>query len=136
MDDIPSLVLTEESIKNLLLQAGAKVMSRGGRTEHYGSPREFSFEVKGAFENGLMLHVLARQYSYRDPWEVEGRVNDTVDVLLFKGGLPSALPKGYEWFQELDEETGVTAGDLERMIAVVCKVNAKLFDLQRMTGDY
>jgi len=136
MNDTSPSPLTEESVKVLLLQAGAKVMSRGGRTEHYGSPREFSFEVKGAFENGLMLHVVARQYTYRDPWEMEGRVNDTVDVLLLKGGLPSQLPKGYEWFQGRDEEPEVTASELEGIISVVCKVNAKLFALQRMTGDY
>lgn len=136
MNDTSPSALTEESVRELLLQAGARVMSRGGRTEHYGSPREFSFEVKGAFENGLILHVVARQYTYRDPWEMEGRVNDTVDVLLLKGGLPSHLPKGYEWFQGQDEETEVTATELANIISVVGNVNAKLFDLQRMTGDY
>jgi len=136
MNDNSPSALTEESVKEMLLQAGAKVMSRGGRTEHYGSPREFSFEVKGAFANGLVLHVVARQYTYRDPWEVEGRVNDTVDVLLLKGGLPSQLPKGYEWFQGRDEETEISATELARIISNVRNVNAKLFDLQRMTGDY
>jgi len=127
--------LTEKSVREMLENAGAKVMSRGGRTENYGSPREFSFEVKGAFSNGLMLHVVARQYTYRDPWEVEGRVNDTVDVLLLKGGLPSQLPKGFDFFQGRDEECEVPQADLLRIIAIVSGLNPKLFALQTLTGD-
>ena len=50
--------MTEESVKEILAAAGARVMSRGGRTENYSAPREFSFEVKGAFPNGLLLHVI------------------------------------------------------------------------------
>ncbi len=65
--------MTEESVKEIMAEAGARVMSRGGRTESYSAPREFSFEVKGAFPNGLMLHVVARQYDYRDPWEATGQ---------------------------------------------------------------
>ena len=53
--------MTEDSVRQILAEAGARVMSRGGRTENYGSPRDFSFEVKGAFGNGLMLHIVARQ---------------------------------------------------------------------------
>lgn len=135
MTDTSSAALTEESVKDLLLQAGAKVMSRGGRTEHYGSPREFSFEVKGAFENGLMLHIVARQYTYRDSWEMEGRVNDTVDVRLFKAGIPSNLPKGFAFFQGRDEEGNMGQADLLELIKIVANLNPKLFALQRLTGD-
>ena len=35
--------MTEESVREILEAAGARVMSRGGRNEHYGAPREFSF---------------------------------------------------------------------------------------------
>ena len=31
--------MTEESVKSILEEAGARVMSRGGRTEHYSAPR-------------------------------------------------------------------------------------------------
>jgi hypothetical protein len=130
-----SVPLTEESVRTLFETAGARVMSRGGRTEHYGSPREFSFEVKAAFENGLVLHVLARQYVYRDPWEAQGRVNDVVDVSLLRDGQYTSLPKGYEWFQSSDEETGVDRDGLERLITIIRSINPKLFILQRMTGD-
>ena len=127
--------LTEESIRLMLEQAGARVMSRGGRTENYGSPREFSFEVKGVFDNGLGLHVVARQYSYRDPWEAEGRVNDVVDVALLKDGSYSELPKGFNWFQGRDEEIGVDEKGLIEIISVVESLNPKLFKLQELTGD-
>jgi len=63
-----SEAMTEESVRELVEAAGARVMSRGGRTDAYGSPREFSFEVKAVFANGLALHIVARQYNYRDPW--------------------------------------------------------------------
>ena len=53
--------MTAESVRELLEAAGAQVMSRSGRSEHYGSPRDFSFEVKGSFANGLGLHIVARQ---------------------------------------------------------------------------
>ena len=99
--------MTEESVKEMLEAAGARVMSRGGRTDNYSAPREFSFEVKGAFPNGLMLHIVARQYDYRDPWETTGRVNEVVDVALLRDRTYSELPKGYDWFQGKDEETGV-----------------------------
>lgn len=127
--------LTEDSIKLLMEQAGAKVMSRGGRTENYGSPREFSFEVKGVFENGLGLHIVARQYNYRDPWEATGRVNDVVDVALLKEGSYSELPKGFDWFQGRDEEIGMTELELKEIVEIVRQINPKLFTLQQLTGD-
>ena len=127
--------MTEESVRKILETAGARVMSRGGRTEHYSAPREFSFEVKGAFANGLMLHVIARQYDYRDPWEAEGRVNEMVDVALLRDGVYSELPKGYSWFQGKDEETGVDEAGLAEIVDCVKALNPKLFTLQKLTGD-
>jgi hypothetical protein len=127
--------MTEESVRDILEGAGARVMSRGGRTENYGAPREFSFEVKGAFPNGLMLHIVARQYDYRDPWEASGRVNEMVDVALLRDGTYSELPKGYAWFQGKDEETGVDQAGLMEIVACVSKLNPKLFKLQQLTGD-
>ena len=127
--------MTEESIKEILENAGARVMSRGGRTESYSAPREFSFEVKGAFTNGLMLHVVARQYDYRDPWEATGRINEVVDVALLRDGTYSELPKGYDWFQGKDEETGIDEDGLKEIVACVKDLNPKLFTLQKLTGD-
>ena len=127
--------MTEESVRETLEAAGARVMSRGGRTENYGAPREFSFEVKGAFPNGLLLHVVARQYDYRDPWEASGRVNEVVDVALLRDGAYSPLPKGYPYFQGRDEETGVDEGGLREIVACVAVLNPKLFKLQELTGD-
>ena len=127
--------MTEDSVREIMEQAGARVMSRGGRTENYSAPREFSFEVKGAFANGLMLHVVARQYDYRDPWEATGRINEMVDVALMRDGAHSALPKGYAWFQGRDEETGVDAEGLREIVACVAGLNPKLFKLQQFTGD-
>ena len=131
----PMKSMTEESVRAILEGAGARVMSRGGRTENYGAPREFSFEVKGAFPNGLMLHVVARQYDYRDPWEASGRVNAMVDVALLRNGAHSELPKGYAWFQGKDEETGVDEAGLLEIVACVKDLNPKLFKLQQLTGD-
>jgi hypothetical protein len=127
--------MTEDSVKVILEEAGARVMSRGGRTEHYGSPRDFSFEVKGAFANGLMLHVVARQYNYRDPWEATGRINDVVDVALLRDGVFSELPKGYPFFQGRDEESGIDDEGLREIVACVKDLNPKLFKLQELTGD-
>ena len=127
--------MTEESVREILEVAGARVMSRGGRTENYGAPREFSFEVKGAFANGLLLHVVARQYDYRDPWEAAGRVNERVDVALLRGGAHSPLPKGYSYVQGRDEETGVDEAGLRGIVACVAGLNPKLFKLQELTGD-
>ena len=127
--------MTEESVREILAEAGARVMSRGGRTEHYGSPRDFSFEVKGAFGNGLMLHIVARQYNYRDPWEATGRVNDVVDVALLRDGIFSELPKGYPFFQGRDEESGIDEEGLREIVACVKTLNPKLFKLQKLTGD-
>jgi len=127
--------MTEESVRTTLETAGARVMSRGGRTENYSAPREFSFEVKGAFKNGLVLHVVARQYDYRDPWEITGRINEVVDVALLRDGIHSELPKGYDWFQGKDEECGVDEKGLIEIIECVKDLNPKLFRLQKLTGD-
>lgn len=127
--------MTEDGVRQLLETAGARVMSRAGRTESYGAPRDFTFEVKGAFANGLTLHVVARQFNYRDPWETSGRVNDLVDVALLKDGRHTPLPKGYAWFQGRDEEEGVDAAGLQAIVACVREVNPKLYRLQQLTGD-
>lgn len=127
--------MTEDSVRKILENAGARVGSRGGRTENYGSPRDFSFEVKGAFSNGLVLHIVARQYNYRDPWEATGRVNDVVDVALLRDGQFSELPKGYLFFQGRDEEEGVDAEGFEEIVACIKELNPKLFKLQQLTGD-
>ena len=127
--------MTEESVKEILETTGARVMSRGGRTESYSAPREFSFEVKGAFPNGLMLHIVARQYDYRDPWVATGRINEMVDVTLLRDGTYSELPKGYDWFQGKGEETGIDEDGLKEIVACVKDLNPKLFTLQKLTGD-
>lgn len=127
--------MTEELVKQWLEKAGARVMSRGGRTDNYSSPREFSFEVKAGFDNGLGLHIVARQYNYRDPWEAEGRVNDLVDVTLLQGGGTTNLPKGHAWFQGRDEEEGVDAEGLAAVIRIVSELNPKILAMQRLTGD-
>jgi len=127
--------MTEDSVRDLLEAAGARVASRGGRSENYGAAREFTFEVKGAFANGLMVHVVARQYNYRDPWEAEGRVNDLVDVALLRDGNFTSLPKGEKWFQGVDEETGIKLEQLREIITAVAALNPKVLDLQKLTGD-
>ena len=132
---IPTSVLTAKAVRDILVTAGARVQSRGGRTENYGAPREFSFEVKGAFANGLMLHVVGRQYDYRDPWEAQGRVNDLVDVSLLRDGSYSPLPKGYPFFQGTDQEEGIDESRLSEIIACVREVNPKMYLLQELTGD-
>lgn len=124
-----------ESVKEMLEDAGANVMARSGRSEHYSAPREFSFEVRGAFPNGLELQVVARQFTYRDPWEASGRVNDLVDVSLFRDGGFSPLPKGYPFFQGKDEECALDEDQLCELIECVKGVNPKLYELQRLTGD-
>lgn len=134
MDEQPK-PMTEESVRDILEAAGARTQSRGGRTENYGAPREYSFEVRGGFANGLMLHVIARQYDYRDPWEATGRVNEVVDVALLRDGIHSPLPKGYPYFQERDEETGIDEAGLREIVACVAGLNLKLFRLQVLTGD-
>ena len=127
--------MTADSVRALLEAAGAEVMARSGRSEHYSAPREFSFEAKGIFPNGMTLHVVARQFNYRDPWEGTGRVNDLVDVLLLKDGELTPLPKGYPFFQGTDEETGLDESTLREIISCVQSVNRKLYELQRITGD-
>lgn len=127
--------MTAESVGDLLREAGAQVMVRAGRSENYSAPREFSFEVKAIFDNGMGLHVVARQFNYRDPWEAEGRVNDQVDVMLLRDGALTPLPKGYPYFQGIDEECGLDEEMLREVIDCVRKVNVKLYLLQQMTGD-
>lgn len=127
--------MTADSVREILESAGARVMARSGRSEHYSAPREFSFEVKGLFQNGMGIHVVARQFNYRDPWEATGRVNDLVDVLLSREGELTPLPKGYDWFQGTEEECGVDETTLREMVACVEKLNVKLYELQRLTGD-
>ncbi len=127
--------MTEQRLQKHLTAMGARVMSRSGRSEHYGSPREFSFEVKALFDNGLGLHILARQYSYRDPWEAQGRVNDLVDISLLKDGTYAELPKGFDYFQRCDTEEGV---DWDRFLVIahcVATINPKIYLLQQLTGD-
>ncbi len=127
--------MTVESVRELLETAGARVMARSGRSEHYGAPREFSFEVRAVFANGLGLQVVARQFGYRDPWEAAGRVNDAVDVSLLRDGAYSPLPKGYAWFQGRDQEEGVDEAGLKEIVAIVRELNPKVFRLQELTGD-
>jgi len=133
MDDFKPM--TAESVGDLLREAGAQVMVRSGRTENYSAPREFSFEVRASFPNGLGLQVVARQFNYRDPWEATGRVNDMVDASLLRDGVFSPLPKGFEYFQGIDEECGLDEERLQEIISVVASINPKLFLLQAMTGD-
>ena len=127
--------MTEETVREILEEAGAEVVSRAGRTESYGAPRDFSFEVKGVFPNDMGLHIVARQFTYRDPWEATGRVNDLVDISLLRDGAYSPLPKGYSWFQGLDMEEGVDEDDLREIIAAVRGLNPKIYLLQALTGD-
>jgi hypothetical protein len=134
MDDQRS-PMTEETVRSMLEDAGAEVMSRAGRTESYSAPRDFSFEVKGAFPNGMGLHIVARQFTYRDPWEATGRVNDLVDISLLRDGVYTPLPKGYPWFQGKDMEEGVDEDGLREIIAVVRGLNPKIYLLQSLTGD-
>lgn len=127
--------MTVDSVRELLEAAGARVMARAGRSDHYSAPREFSFEVRAAFANGLALQIVARQFTYRDPWEASGRVNDLVDASLLRDGGFSPLPKGYPYFQGRDEETGLDAEQLQELIDCVKNVNPKLYELQQLTGD-
>ena len=127
--------MTAESVGEILKEAGAEVMVRSGRSESYSAPRDFSFEVKALFPNGMGMHVVARQFNYRDPWEAKGRVNDLVDVMLLRDGALTPLPKGYQWFQKIEEECGLDEERLREVVECVRKVNVKLYLLQEMTGD-
>lgn len=133
--DTPLQPMTADSVREMLEAAGADVMARSGRSEHYSAPREFSFEVKAVFPNGMGMHIVARQFNYRDPWEASGRVNDLVDVMLLRNGELTPLPKGYPFFQGIEEECGVDQTVLKEIISCVGAVNTKLYDLQRITGD-
>ena len=127
--------MTAESVGEILKEAGAEVMIRAGRSDSYSAPREFSFEVKAIFPNGMGMNVVARQFNYRDPWEAKGRVNDLVDAVLLRDGTLTPLPKGYPWFQGIDEECGLNEEQLREVVECVRKVNVKLYLLQEMTGD-
>ncbi|MDD2540034.1 MAG: hypothetical protein PHH28_03195 [Desulfuromonadaceae bacterium] len=127
--------MTAESVGEILKEAGADVMVRSGRSDSYSAPREFSFEVRALFPNGMGMHVVARQFNYRDPWEATGRVNDLVDVMLLRDGSLTPLPKGYPWFQGVEEECGLDEERLKEIVDCVRKVNVKLYLLQEMTGD-
>ena len=127
--------MTAESVGEILKGAGAEVMVRSGRSDSYSAPREFSFEVKAIFPNGMGMHVVARQFNYREAWEATGRVNDLVDVMLLRDGALTPLPKGYAWFQGIEEECGLDEERLREVVECVRKVNVKLYQLQEMTGD-
>ncbi|HEY6874313.1 MAG TPA: hypothetical protein VI298_16430 [Geobacteraceae bacterium] len=127
--------MTADSVREVLEEAGARVAARSGRSEHYGAPRDFSFEVRAVFPNGMGLSVVARRFNYRDPWEAEGRVNDVVDVSLTRDGAYSPLPKGYPFFQGTDMEEGVDEGRLREIVACVRGLNPKIYLLQELTGD-
>lgn len=127
--------MSEQSVTAMLIAAGARVRGRSGRNEHYGSPRDFSFEVKAIFDNGLGLQITARQYNYRDPWEASGRVNDLVDAALLYQGSYSELPKGYGFFQGRDTEENLDSVQLQNIIDAIKIINPKLFRLQHLTGD-
>ena len=127
--------MSVESITAYLEKRQAKVRSRSGRNEHYGSPRDFSFEVRAIFPNKLSLQIIARQYNYRDPWEASGRVNDLVDLTLLFDGQYSALPQGYQHFQGKDTEEEIDFQQFTEIVEEVASANAKLFTLQKLTGD-
>jgi len=127
--------MSEDSVTTMLQEAGARVKGRSGRSVHYGSPRDFSFEVKAIFPNNLGLQITARQYNYRDPWEASGRVNDMVDAALLFGGSYSHLPKGYSYFQDTDTEENLDSDQLKELIDAIATINPKLFTLQNLTGD-
>ena len=133
MSEIKSM--TAESVGEVLTEAGAEVMMRSGRTDSYSAPREFSFEVKALFTNGMGLHVVARQFNYRDPWEAKGRVNDMVDAMLTRDGALTTLPKGFKWFQGIEEECNLDEEMFKEVVECVRSVNPKLYLLQEMTGD-
>lgn len=135
MSDTELRPMTEHDLQAHLEGLGAKVMCRSGRNEHYGSPREYSFEIKAIFKNGLGLQILARQYNYRDPWEAEGRVNDMVDISLLKDGEYSELPKGFEYFQSRDTEDNIDWENFCKICLCVSDINPKIYLLQKMTGD-
>lgn len=127
--------MSEESVSAMLLAAGARVRGRSGRSAHYGSPRDFSFEVRAVFSNHLGLQITARQYNYRDPWETSGRVNDLVDAAFLYQGHYSQLPKGYDYFQGTDTEENLDSDQLKALIELIAAINPKLFTLQSLTGD-
>jgi len=129
------LPMTLDSVTSLLSSFGATVNARSGRSDSYGAPRDYSFEVRGVFPNGMELRVIARQFTYRDPWEGGGRVNDRVDLLLLRDGAFTPLPRGFDFFQGQESEEGVDAETLRTIAETVSTLNPKLYELQRLTGD-
>ena len=55
--------------------------------------------------------------------------------MLLRDGSLTPLPKGYPWFQKVDEECGLDEERLKEIVECVRKVNVKLYLLQEMTGD-
>ena len=127
--------MSEEIVQQELEKQGARVRSRALRNDHYGAPRDFSFEVKAIFDNNLALQIIARQHNYRDPWETSGRINDLVDISLLHQGQYSELPKGYSFFQGSDIEEEVDYPRFLEIIQTIKTINPKLFTLQMLTGD-
>ncbi|HWI41793.1 MAG TPA: hypothetical protein VNX25_09930 [Verrucomicrobiae bacterium] len=128
------VAMTVESVAEMLREAGAKVAARSGRSDSYGAPRDFSFEVRGLFDNGMELRVTARQFNYRDPWEAQGRVNDLVDAALLRHGAYSPLPKGFPFFQGRDQEEGLDFQTLKSLVGCVAGLNPRIYELQELTG--
>jgi hypothetical protein len=58
-----------------------------------------------------------------------------VDALLLRGGVLTPLPKGFPWFQGVEEECGLDEEHLKELVECVKNVNVKLYLLQEMTGD-
>jgi hypothetical protein len=127
--------MSDEIVQQELEKHGARVRSRALRNDHYGAPRDFSFEVKAIFDNGLALQIIARQHNYRDPWETSGRIIDMVDISLLHQGQYSELPKGYSFFQGSDIEEEVDYPRFLEIIQTIKAINPKLFTLQMLTGD-
>ncbi len=103
MTDIKAPPMTEQSVRELLEQAGV----------------------------GMGLHVVARQFNYSDPWEAQGRVNDMVDLMLLREGRYSERPRGYGYFQGCDEECCIDEEGLQEIIPMMKGLNPKLYELQK-----
>jgi hypothetical protein len=52
-----------------------------------------------------------------------------------RDGSFSPLPKGFDYFQGIDEECDLDEERLKGVIAIVSGINPKLYLLQEMTGD-
>ncbi|MEI6306755.1 MAG: hypothetical protein WCP33_08035, partial [Deltaproteobacteria bacterium] len=62
-------------------------------------------------------------------------VNDLVDAMLLQDGALTSLPKGFSWFQGVEEECGLDNTTLCEIVECVRSINPKLYLLQEMTGD-